>query len=170
MGRAKMDRDAAISAYVNDGMSTGAIAKYFGVSQEAVIKCLKKAGVFERYKNMEQWNKGDNQFGIDAEQVAKEYLMGGVTYQQLADRYGCSPCTIKNWILKSGLVNKDDLPGLGGGMYREDIDDDVLKNEYVVNRLTVSQIARKYGLVGNTVKSRLTKLGVFVARGSVAKW
>ena len=141
MGRHKIDQQRVASLYQNGMTDIKEIVAVTGYSVSAVRSALIEAGLIVSGPARD----GRSALGFDPNTLAREYLQEGMTYQQLANKYGCTVTVIRKWLMRSELISKENIRKPGCSIQRSDIDSGLVAQDYLSGGLTVTQIANKNG-------------------------
>jgi transposase len=82
--------------YVADGLSTGQLAKRYGVSASTVTRWLKDAGIPRR-------PAGRRSQAPAREELCRLYQAEGLSTAQIGERYGVSQQTAHRWVRAAGV-------------------------------------------------------------------
>ncbi len=130
--------------YTEDGLASHAIAKRFGTTSTTVTTALESLGVEIRHqptseKRVSQW---------------AQMLHSGASVQDIADDFGVSKSTVYRALKRRGHVF-DPHPKKA-----ITVTDHEWKRLFCEEELSMSKIAREYGVSAGTVSSHLRKTGV----------
>lgn len=160
MGRHKIDQQRVASLYQNGVTDIKEIEAVTGYSYSAIRSALIDTGLIVSGPSRD----GRSALGLDPNTLAKEYLQDGMTYQQLANKYGCTVTIIRKWLMRSELISKEDIRKPGCSVQRSDIDSGLIAQDYLSGGMNVTQIANKNGCTRETVYARLKKSGISTNR------
>ena len=97
---------------------------------------------------------------LDDDVLVKEYLGDKLTLGEIARRHNTNHMTIRNRLNKFDIDTSRD--SFGGR--RDDLYDNVLVDEYLNNKLSCREIARRYNTGLTTVRRRLNNFGIDTSR------
>jgi transposase-like protein len=95
----------------------------------------------------------------DKERLKKLYLKERLTTVEMADRMGCSPVTIQNWLSRHGIEKRESRRDYGHDDYPWR-NEDVLRTLYEGKGLSSIKIAEKFDCDHSTVCNWLEEFGI----------
>jgi len=136
--------------YVNQEKTTDEIAELCGCSGSTIRKWLKKHEVEPRSRGT-----GDKDAEYrDEEWLREKYVKQQKTTEKIAELCGCSQPTILKWLKKHGIESRSRGTGDKDAEYR---DEEWLREKYIEEQMSMSDIAQECGVYHDTIRRWLIK-------------
>jgi predicted transcriptional regulator len=145
--------------YVEGGRGAKEIAAEVGVSEQSVLRYLRRHGFKARTTRPSSLGEV-----LTVEYLEREHVEGGRSVADLAAEHGVSEQAIRNWINKRGLGGRAGTRARVG----DRLTYAVLHREYQVKGRSIADIADEVGVSEQSVLRYLHKHGIPVRRGRAA--
>jgi len=137
--------------YVEKERTTAEIAEECGCGSATVRRWLKRHGIERRRGGHPTPKKLDNE-----EWLREQYVGEERTISEIAEECSCGANTVRKWLNRHGIETR----GAGPPTPEELTDEEWLREEYVGEERTISEIAEECGCGANTVRNRLKRYGI----------
>lgn len=148
-----IDVEKARDLYVEEGMSLRAIADVLGTTPDKLQVRLTRAGVTLREPG--RW--GPRVTPLDRHWLVDAYLTRRLAIDEMAAEAGCSAAHIRNELRRHGVHRRRAPTAREGWM---ELTPDVLHQLYVVEELTLREIAERAGGSDGRVLKALRRAGI----------
>lgn len=95
---------------------------------------------------------------LDDDILVHDFIVNKLSCCEIARKYNTYHETVRYRLNNIGINTSRDKK------HRDDLDDDVLVNDFLKNKLSCGEIAKKYNTGPSTVRDRLNKLGIDTSR------
>lgn len=138
--------------YLRQRLTIKEVAAQLGISVSGLRKRLVNRDI-NRYRKM---------FQIDADQLRKDYHADGLSLAQIGEKYSVDAVTILNKMRKYGIERHEMPRGTA-------LDVEILRQLYVEDKLTMSQIGARLGCSKQSVRRQLNVAGLLLTNEEKAE-